>query len=184
MSTFALRIMAKISKTNRPSIIKDLKSNDEAFALKAIEKIKKGGDASYINDVLEALSATTELGIENATSQLLFDLKDKEAVEELVNQLSNPAFAEIRVLILSACWQSGIDLSHRLPDFITVATIGTYMECLEVLTVVENWEAINDQEALENETIRLKAFLSESDTPENDEMIFSIVEELEKFVVQ
>ncbi|MFT6209445.1 MAG: hypothetical protein ACJATE_000035 [Bacteroidia bacterium] len=58
------------------------------------------------------------------------------------------------------------------------------MECLEVLTVVENWEAINDQEVLENETIRLKAFLSESDTPENDEMIFSIVEELEKFVVQ
>mgnify|MGYP003652706408 CR=1 FL=1 len=164
--------MAKISKTNRPSVIKDLKSNDEAFALKAIEKIKKGGDASYINDVLEALS------------QLLFDLKDKEAVEELVNQLSNPAFADIRVLILSACWQSGIDLNHRLADFVTVATIGSYMECLEVLTVVENWEAINDQEMLENETIRLKAFLSESDTPENDEMIFSIVEELEKFVVQ
>ena len=79
MSTFAHRIMAKISKTNRSSVIKDLKSNDEAFALKAIEKIKKGGDASYINDVLEALSATTELGIENAISQLLFDLKEQEA---------------------------------------------------------------------------------------------------------
>ena len=176
--------MAKISKTNRPSVIKDLKSNDEAFALKAIEKIKKGGDASYVNDVLEALSATTEVGIENTISQLLFDLKDKEALEELVNHLSNPAFTEIRVLILSACWQSGIDLSHRLPDFITVATAGTYMECLEVLTVIENWEAISNKEVLENETIRLKAFLSESDTPENDEMIFSIVEELERFVVQ
>ena len=58
------------------------------------------------------------------------------------------------------------------------------MECLEILTVIENWDAISDQETLENETIRLKAFLSESDTPENDEMIFSIVEELEKFVVQ
>jgi len=176
--------MAKISKTNRASVIKDLKSNDEAFALKAIEKIKKGGDASYINDVLEALLATTEIGIESSISQLLFDLKDKEAVEELVNQLSNPSFADIRVLILSACWQSGIDLNHRLADFVTVATVGSYMECLEVLTVIENWEAIKDQEMLENETIRLKAFLSESDTPENDEMIFSIVEELEKFVVQ
>ena len=176
--------MAKISKTNRASVIKDLKSNDEAFALKAIEKIKKGGDVSYIKDVLEALSFTTEAGIESAIAQLLFDLKDKEAVEELVNQLSNPAFTDIRVLMLSACWQTGIDLSHRLPDFITVATIGSYMECLEVLTVVENWEAIKDQEMLGNEIIRLKAFLSESDTPENDEMIFSIVEEMEKFVVQ
>lgn len=176
--------MAKISKTNRASVIKDLKSNDEAFALKAIEKIKKGGDVSYIKDVLEALSFTTEAGIESAIAQLLFDLKDKEAAEELVNQLSNPAFADIRVLMLSACWQSGIDLSHRLPDLITVATVGAYMECLEVLTVIENWEAVNDQEMLENEIIRLKAYLSESDTPENDEMIFSIVEEMEKFVVQ
>lgn len=176
--------MAKISKTKRESVIKDLKSNDEAFALKAIEKIKKGGDASYIVDVLEALSATTDIGIENAISQMLFDLKDKNAVEELVNQLSNPAFTDVRVLMLSACWQSGIDLSHRLPDFITIATVGSYMECLEVLTIIENWEAIKNQETLENETIRLKAYLSESDTPENDEMIFSIIEELEKFVVQ
>lgn len=176
--------MAKISKTNRASVLKDLKSNDEAFALDAIDKIKKGGDASYITDVLDALASTTELSIENALSQLLFDLKDKQAVEELVNQLGNPSFSNIRVLMLSACWQCGMDLSHRLPDFITVATLGSYMECLEVLTIIENWEAIKDQKVLENETIRLKAFVAESDTPENDEMIFSIIEQLEKFVVQ
>ncbi len=176
--------MAKISKKDRESVIKDLKSNDEAFALKAVEKIKKGGDATYINDLLEALQATTELGIENAISQLLFDLKDKEALEQIVDQLGNPGFSDVRVLMLSACWQSGVDLNHRLHDFITVASVGNYMECLEVLTVVENWEAVNDQEMLQNEIIRLKAFLSESDTPENDEMIFSILEELEKFVVQ
>jgi hypothetical protein len=58
------------------------------------------------------------------------------------------------------------------------------MECLEVLTIVENWETINDQEMLENEIIRLRAFLNETDTPENDEMIFSIIEELERFIVQ
>ncbi|MCF8464014.1 MAG: hypothetical protein K9G41_04195 [Flavobacteriales bacterium] len=176
--------MAKISKTNREAVIKDLKSNDETFALKAIEKIKKGGDASYISDLLQALVDTTDVSIENAISQLLFDLKDKDAMEEIVNQLGNPRFSDVRILMLSACWQSGIDLSHRLPDFITVASTGNYMECLEVLTVVENWEGIANQEMLENEIIRLKAFLSESDTPENDEMIFSIMEEMEKFVVQ
>ncbi len=176
--------MAKISKTNRASVIKDLKSDDEAFALKAIEKIKKGGDASFIGELLSALTATTQPGIENAISQLLFDLKDKEAVEEIVKQLPNKDYSDIRVIMLSACWQSGHDLSHRLPDFITVATIGTYMECLEVLTIIENWEGIKDQEMLELEIIRLKAFPSESDTPENDEMVFSILEVMEKFVVQ
>ena len=58
------------------------------------------------------------------------------------------------------------------------------MECLEVLTVVENWEAIDDQEMLENETLRLRAYVNESDTPENDELIFSILEVLEKFAEQ
>lgn len=184
LSTFAPRIMAKIAKTNRESVIKDLKSNDETIALAAIEKLKKGGDASYISDILTALKNTTEVSVESSIAQLLFDLKDKDAVEELVNELSNLEFADIRVLMLSACWQTGIDLSHRLPDFITVASTGSYMECLEVLTIIENWEEIKDQEMLENEMIRLKAFLSESDTPENDEMIFSIIEVLEKFVAQ
>ncbi|MDB4655851.1 hypothetical protein OAE48_03290 [Flavobacteriales bacterium] len=176
--------MAKISKTKRASVIKDLKSNDEAFALKAIEKVKKGGDASYINELLIALTETTEVGIENAISQLLFDLKDKEAVEEIVNQLVNPTYDDIRVIMLSACWQSGMDLSHRLPDLVTVVSTGSYMECLEVLTIVENWEGIPNQEMLDLEIIRLKSFLTESDKPENDEMIFSIIEELEKFLVQ
>lgn len=176
--------MAKISKTTRAAVIKDLKSNDEAFALKAIEKVKKGGDATMINDLLTALAETTEVGIESSISQLLFDLKDKNAVEEIVNQLKDPAFADIRVIMLSACWQSGIDMSHRLPDLITVVSTGSYMECLEVLTIAENLEEISNQEMLEIEIIRLKSLLSESDTPENDEMIFSIIEVLEKFVVQ
>jgi hypothetical protein len=176
--------MTKISKTNRDPVIKDLKSDNEVIALAAIEKLKKGGDATFISEILSALAKTSEVSIENALAQLLFDLKDQEAVEELVNQLVNPEFGDIRVLMLSACWQTGMDLSHRLPEFITIASTGTYMECLEVLTVIENWENIKDQEMLENEIIRLKAFLSESDTPENDEMIFSIVEVMENFVVQ
>lgn len=184
LSTFAPRIMAGISKKDREGVIKDLKSNDEKLALKAITKLKKGADSSYVADILSALRDTTEIGIENAISQMLFDLKDQEAVEELVTQLNNPEFFDIRVIMLSACWQSGLDLSHRLPDFITVASTGNYMECLEVLTVIENWEEIKNSEMLENETLRLRAYLSESDTPENDEMIFSIIEVLERFAEQ
>ncbi len=176
--------MAKISKTKRASVIKDLKSDNEILAFAAIERLKTGGDASYISEILNALSDTTEVGIESAITQLLFDLKDKLAIEEMVNQFENEDFKEIRVLMLSACWHTGVDLSHRLHDFITVACTGSYMECLEVLTVIENWETITDQEGLENETLRLKAYLSESDVPENDELIFSIVEEMEKFVAQ
>jgi len=151
--------------------------------LKAIERIKTGGDATYISDILVALSETTDVGIENAISQLLFDLKDKTAVEELVNQLTDPTFKDIRILMLSACWQTGIDLSHRLPDLVTVASTGSYMECLEVLTIIENWEQVRDREMLANELIRMRSYLAESDTPENDELIFSIVEEMERFVV-
>ena len=176
--------MAVISKKDREGVIKDLKSNDEKLALKAVTKLKKGADSSYVAEILTALRDTTEIRIENAISQMLFDLKDQEAVEELVTQLTNPEFFDIRVIMLSACWQTGLDLSHRLPDFITVASTGSYMECLEVLTVIENWEGIKNQEMLENETLRLKAFLSESDTPENDEMIFSIEEVMGKFAEQ
>lgn len=173
--------MSKLNTEKRAALVTDLMSENETIALAAIEKVKKSGDAAMVPSILKALASTKEISIENALSQLLFDLKDKEAVEELVNQLQNPEFSEIRVLMLSACWQTGMDMSHRLSDFITIACTGTYMECLEVLTVIENWETIKDQDMLENETIRLKSYLSESDTPENDEMIFSILEVMENF---
>jgi hypothetical protein len=48
--------MAKISKKDRPEVSKSLKSNDEAIALKAIEKVKKGGDASFIPELLTVLT--------------------------------------------------------------------------------------------------------------------------------
>jgi hypothetical protein len=176
--------MAKIAKNNRDSVVSDLKSENEFLALAAIEKLKKGGDATYIPDLLSVLSLTNHSSIENAIAQLLFDLKDPEALGVVVDQLDNESFSNIRVLMLSACWHTGLDLSNRLPEFISIASTGTYMECLEVLTVIENWEAIADQEMLENEILRLQAFLSESDTPENDEMIFSIIEVMQTFLVQ
>ncbi|MFM1876232.1 MAG: hypothetical protein RL266_1969, partial [Bacteroidota bacterium] len=89
--------MASIHKKDREGLIKDLKSNEETAALKAVEKLQKAGDASFIIDILEALNATTEVGIESALSQLLFNLKDKDALEELVNQLVNPSFQDIRI---------------------------------------------------------------------------------------
>ncbi|TNF26158.1 MAG: hypothetical protein EP314_06095 [Bacteroidetes bacterium] len=173
--------MSTTNAEKRASLVNDLLSDNETIALAAIEKVKKTGDASLVPAILRALASAKDLTIENALSQLLFDLKDKEAIEELVNQLSNSEFASIRVIMLSACWQTGMDLSHRLPDLITIACTGNYMECLEVLTVIENWEQITDKEMLENETIRLRSYLSESDTPENDDMIFSILEVMEKF---
>lgn len=173
--------MSTTNAEKRASLVNDLLSDNETIALAAIEKVKKTGDASLVPAILRALASAKDLTIENALSQLLFDLKDKEAIEELVNQLSNSEFASIRVIMLSACWQTGMDLSHRLPELITIACTGNYMECLEVLTVIENWEQITDKEMLENETIRLRSYLSESDTPENDDMIFSILEVMEKF---
>lgn len=176
--------MAKIAKNHRESVISDLKSENEFLALAAIEKLKKGGDATYIPELLRVLSLTNHSSIENAIAQLLFDLKDPDALSVVVDQLEKDSFANIRVLMLSACWHTGLDLSHRLPEFITIASTGSYMECLEVLTVIENWETISDQEMLENEILRLQAFLTESDTPENDEMIFSIIEVMQTFLAQ
>lgn len=171
--------MAKLSKTQREQLKQDLRGEDTTKAMAAVEKVKKQGDAELMSTILDALTASSDAGLESALAQLLFDLKDKDAIERVVDELTNSRYTNIRVLMLSACWQSGHDLSHRLSDLLTAATIGTYMECLEVLTVIENWDTIPDRELLEVEIIRMKTFVQESDAPEKDELIFSIIEVLE-----
>jgi hypothetical protein len=165
------------------SLLAALQSKDADIVLKAISDLKSLGDASLMPELLTLLANSENDEVQQQVAQLLFDLKDPRALDVLIDHLTDARFATIRVQMLAACWQCGLDTSHRLPALLNVAITTTdYLEVLEVLTIIENWDGISDQLTLREELHRFKDAMSELEISEAEDLMLSIVESLNGFV--
>jgi hypothetical protein len=173
--------MKGLTTTGRDELIAKLNSKDELKVEEAVAAIKVDGDASLITDLLIVLATTDDAVTVNSISQLLFDLKDQAALNVLIDHLQDPRFESIRVQMLQACWQCGLETWPRLPVFLNIALLGDYMEVLEVLTIAENWDGFPDQLLLKEEIARFRDAMSEMEITEVEDLYLSILEVLVGF---
>jgi len=159
-----------------------LQSGDVDAVAQAVNDIKKGGDAGLMPELLRLLAESRDDAVLQQVAQLLSDLKDPKALDVMIDHLADERFAAIRVQMLAACWQCGLDTSHRLPALLNVALTGDYLEILEVLTIIENWDGVSDQLTLREELHRFKDAMSELEISEAEDLLLSIVEVLNGFV--
>lgn len=175
--------MSALQQSQREGLIAQLTSGDEQRLATAIATLKMQGDAALIPELLTVMAGTDDMAVATAIAQTLFDLKDPLALDAIIDHLTDERFEAIRVQMLTACWQSGLDTSHRLPVFLNVALMGDYMEVLEVLTIIENWDGISDQLTLKEEIHRFKDAISEQDITEAEDLYMSIIEVLNGFII-
>jgi hypothetical protein len=71
---------------------------------------------------------------------LLSEIKDVNAIDELVLAIQNERYLPIRQQLISICWENGLDFSPHLPVFVKLVIDGNYMESFEAMTVIENLE--------------------------------------------
>lgn len=174
--------MPNLDQTQRSELIAQLTSGNEAKLAEVISKVKTVGDATLIPDLLTVLAETDDMAAASAIALTLFDLKDAEALDVMIDHLMDERFQSVRVQVLAACWQCGLDTSHRLPVFLNVALLGDYLEVLEVLTIIENWDGFTDQLTLREEIHRFKDAISELEISDAEDLYMSIIEVLNGFL--
>lgn len=175
--------MEKTENKEHQRLLAALQSGETGAVTQAVSDIKKQGDSSLMPELLRLLTESTDDTVLQQVSLLLFDLKDAQALDVLIDHLTDERFVTIRVQMLAACWQCGLDTSHRLPALLNVAiTSRDYLEILEVLTIIENWEGVSDQLTLREEVHRFKDAMSELEISEAEDLMLSIVEVLNGFI--
>lgn len=120
---------------------KDLMSRDKDVILKAIKEVAKSGSPAVINHLLKA---TFKSGIPEALEEgkkVLFNIKDQNAVGELIETLKGDDFVEFRADIASSIWQAGLNAEDRLIDLVEIAVKSDYMTIVEITTIIENIES-------------------------------------------
>ncbi len=157
---------------------KNLKSNSESTVIEALEQIRIDGEAKLLPSIFELLSETDNPDIEAGIIQLLFDLKNEDAVPYLVNALNNKQLKYYYSFLISAFWQSSLDGSEHLSLFVNIATKGDYMVCLEALTVIENFDATFNEDEVQNCQATIAEAIDREKEKEKKDLLISIQEVL------
>jgi len=108
---------------------------------------------------------TDNHSIRLAIAGLFNDLKEKTAREEVIESLAAVRKADSREMLISSCWQSGLDYSEFAIPLADQFITGEYMVSLECFTVLDSCaESISDSDRSEI-LLRLQQNIESYDTP-------------------
>jgi hypothetical protein len=80
---------------------------------------------------------TKDLSIRKSIEGFMNDLKDEAVIPEIINEVRKPWKDDTISMLISSCWQSGLNFSEYLMDFAEVFIKGNYVTAIECLTVIE-----------------------------------------------
>ena len=77
-------------------------------------------------------------------------------------------YLPIRQTVLSTIWNTKVDFSDYIDDFVLIATTGTFLETLDCLTIIENLEGPFMEENILECQLHLKNYI-ESNPPRDEQ---------------
>jgi hypothetical protein len=81
---------------------------------------------------------TDDNEIRKSVADFMNDIKDKEACEEVINEIRKDLKPDTISMLVSSCWQSGLNYAEYSLDLAKVFLKGDYITAIECLTVIED----------------------------------------------
>lgn len=80
---------------------------------------------------------TDDYPVRKTIEGFMNDLKDQSAAKEVINEIRKQWKAHTISMLVSSCWQSGLNYSDYSSDLAEVFLKGDYITAIECLTVIE-----------------------------------------------
>lgn len=139
-------------------------SAKEKELLSIIETIRTSGNLKAIPALIKMMEKVDSEDIQNAIANLLFDIKDPGIIPYIIEAIGNPGLQKFQRILVSSCWESGVDYSKYVRFFAELATKADYLTTIECLTVIENLEGPFDQKELEAAILRTRNAADDDDS--------------------
>ena len=138
-------------------IKENLLSTQPGIVISAINSVKEKGNKLYIQLLFDLLISNPEKEITGEINKLLSTVKDAETRESFIEAITNKKYKSVRKLILTACWQNGLDFSNYLPVFVDVIINDDWENAFEAFTIIDNMESLPEQKTVKEATIKIEA---------------------------
>lgn len=149
-----------------------LQSADKEKVLEGIQLSRASANQDSFRSMLQTLKNTDEPDVEAAIIQFLYDLKDASSIDPLIEALQDDEMRYYHSFLIAAFWQSALDGSPYLDLFVEKAIEGEYMNSLEALTVIENFDSsFPADQLMDREADLLEAIESEEEEQKKNLLI-------------
>lgn len=113
-------------------------------AVKALrEEVPFNGAIGLLTDYYDN---TGNDSIKRIISEFLNDLKDPAKIPEVIEEIKRDHKPETTRMIISSCWQSGLDYSPHLQGFTEIFLTSDYQTAIECFSVIESSCEFLDEE--------------------------------------
>lgn len=140
-------------------LLADIQSENPTKAVKAIRALEAYGNNSALDPLMKFWKNVTDSEIDSALAEFFAALKDTDSRHEIMVVLLNDEDEAFRIKLLTSVWNSKVDFSDYLAQFVRLAAEGGFMETLECLTVIENLDGPFEEEQFFEAQIALKHYL-------------------------
>lgn len=148
----------KQQKLKITQLLADLSSRDETKVAAALKSFHAHGDASVIAPIIEVWRQGLSAANEAVLMELFEGLKDTSTIEPLMEAFRNLDNRLIKRKLVSAFWNSKLDFSAYLSDFVLFAIEGDFMDAFETITLIEQFESLIPESAIMESLLLLKEY--------------------------
>jgi len=128
-------------------LISGLNSPDEITVAETLKELRVHGNTEVLPALFGLLFSKKMETLEDEIVNLLNDIKDPDAVPEFMEAVRIYRGNRGYELLVSACWQCGLDFSPFIDQFIDLVIEEDYYTSLEAFSVIEeNVTNLNSQQ--------------------------------------
>lgn len=138
-------------------LVADLFLKDDKKVIKTITLLEAEGSPEILRPMCELYVENKSQIVNGKIIEFLSKLSDSSATEEMVEIIRDEKFATVRQALLNTMWQSKLDYSPYLAEFVSIACEGTFLEAFECLTIIENLSGPFQ----ENQTLEAQLYMKE-----------------------
>lgn len=163
-------------------LLTDLRSGDDHKIGAAIKSFHVHGDRDVIAPLVEVWCSGLNEENSEAMMELFQGLKDTSTIEPLMDAFRNDANKLIRRQLITAFWNSKLDFSAYLSDFVLFAIEGNFMDAFEAITLIEQFETMIPESAIMESQLLLKEYFG--DEQKRDEQKDTILGDIALMIKQ
>ncbi|WP_133122144.1 hypothetical protein [Brumimicrobium salinarum] len=165
------------------SLLKDIRSGEEKSIIEALKALKVNGDDQVIKPIIKVWNAGVSDLAEQEIITFLGDIKSTTSADTLMSILLDTAYNAIHLPLLTTIWNSKVDYSEYIVEFVNLAVKHDFMVSLECLTIIENMEGPFEEHHILDAEILLREYVDrEKDNQNVDDKKFSLILELSKLI--
>jgi hypothetical protein len=132
-------------------LIEKLTSENNNLVLDAISSIKEQGSVLFLPFLIELYKTTKFQDIKIELFNLFIDLKDKNAVQFIIDAIKNTEYYKIKKDLLSICWQSSLLFHEYIELFIDIFVKDDFEIAFEAFTIIEWMDLLVNKETINNQ---------------------------------